>query len=195
MRIDLLRHGQVQGGRKYRGHGIDDPLSEQGWQQLETACAHNPGWTHIVSSPMTRCARFAQTLAEQTALPLSIENDLREVGFGQWEGLSRAQLEQEQPEALAAFLADPVQHRPPGAEPLAAFVSRVGQTLERLRQTGPDGHYLLLVHAGVIRAALAHCLSLPLGSLYQIEVQTAHFTTLQYQQGRWSLQGLNLPRP
>ena len=32
--IDLIRHGQPQGGSVYRGHGVDDPLSELGWQQM-----------------------------------------------------------------------------------------------------------------------------------------------------------------
>ena len=194
MRIDLLRHGQVQGGRKYRGHGVDDPLSEQGWQQLQQATAHNPGWQQVVSSPLIRCARFAEHFARQQNLPLQLEPRLREVGFGQLEGLSRTQLEQEQPQQLADFLADPVQHRPPGAEPLEALVTRVGTVLEQLARHDAT-HHLLLVHAGVIRAALAHTLALPLTALYQVEIRTAHFTCLHYQQGRWSLLGINLPHP
>ncbi len=195
MRIDLLRHGQVQGGRKYRGHGVDDPLTEQGWRQLQQATAHNPGWQQVVSSPLIRCARFAEHFARQQALPLQLEPGLREVGFGQWEGLSRARLEQEQPEQLAAFLTDPVRHRPPGAEPLEALVARVGTVLEQLARDPACNHHLLLVHAGVIRAALAHAMNLPLAALYRVEVRTGCFTCLEWQNGHWRLLGLNLPRP
>ena len=51
--IDLLRHGDVEGGRKYRGQ-LDDPLSELGWQQLRSATSKKQNWQHIVSSPLFR---------------------------------------------------------------------------------------------------------------------------------------------
>ena len=37
-RIDLIRHGEPVGGRRYRGQ-IDDPLSEKGWKQMREECA------------------------------------------------------------------------------------------------------------------------------------------------------------
>ncbi len=192
MRLDLLRHGAVDGGRKYRGHGVDDPLSPSGWRQLEQATARDPGWSAIASSPLTRCARFAHTLAERLQCPLQLEPDLREVGFGQWEGMSRERLEREQPQALQAFLADPVRHRPPGAEPLDQLIQRVGRVLDRLA-ANPGERWLVLAHAGVIRAALAHTVALPPASLYRVEIRQARFTSLTWTEGRWSLLGINLP--
>ena len=53
--IDLLRHGEPEGGRAYRGHSIDDPLSETGWQQMWAAVGYHKPWEQIVSSPLQRC--------------------------------------------------------------------------------------------------------------------------------------------
>ena len=40
--IDLIRHGEPEGGRAFRGHSIDDPLSEKGWQQMWDVLAKSP---------------------------------------------------------------------------------------------------------------------------------------------------------
>ncbi len=194
MRLDLLRHGQVAGGRKYRGNGIDDPLSPTGWQALERATKTSPGWQAIHSSPLRRCADFARHLAERTGLPLYIHPDLREVGFGAWEGLRREELERTRPEELAAFYRDPLRNRPAGAEALDQLVHRVGGVLEQIIASEPQ-HHLLLVHAGVIRAALAHALALPLTHLYRVEIHTARFTTLEHHDDQWRLTGVNRSVP
>ncbi len=62
--IDLIRHGEPQGGMRYRGQ-LDDPLSELGWQQMRNATANVQPWEHIVSSTLSRCADFAKELADK----------------------------------------------------------------------------------------------------------------------------------
>ena len=48
--IDLLRHGEPLGGRRYRGQR-DDPLSEQGWRQMRASVGGYREWQAVVSSP------------------------------------------------------------------------------------------------------------------------------------------------
>ncbi len=36
-KIDIIRHGEPIGGPRFRGHGVDDPLSEKGWEQMWNA--------------------------------------------------------------------------------------------------------------------------------------------------------------
>ena len=112
--LDLLRHGEPEGGRRYRGHGVDDPLSEIGWSQMWAAVeAIDTAWDRVVTSPLARCRAFAEALAERHALPLAIEPDIREVGFGVWEGLSHDEVKSRYADMLAAFRADPVGARNP----------------------------------------------------------------------------------
>ena len=73
MVIDLIRHGTPVGGSKYRGHAIDDPLTEQGWQQMYAAIGNYNYWDRIISSPMHRCLDFAEQLSEQHSSQIIIQ--------------------------------------------------------------------------------------------------------------------------
>ncbi len=184
--VDLMRHGEPVGGRRYRGQ-IDDPLSEKGWAQMRAAVGESTPWTHIVSSPLLRCRAFAETLAGRHGLPLALDERLKEVGFGEWEGRSAAEIEQDAPGTLARFKADPVNARPAGAEPLVDFHARVATALEDLLVQHAGQHVLLVGHAGVMRMALAWALHIPLEHVYRIEVATASLTRLRFEAGRASL--------
>ncbi|MFN3751428.1 MAG: histidine phosphatase family protein [Thiobacillus sp.] len=184
--IDLMRHGEPVGGRRYRGQ-VDDPLSEKGWAQMRAAVGDAAPWHHVVSSPLLRCREFAATLAGRHGLPVRYDDRLKEIGFGVWEGRSAAEIEAGSPGALTRFKADPLNARPAGAEPLADFHARVAAALDELLAQHAGQHVLLVGHAGVMRMALARALHIPLEHAYRIEVATASFTRLRFESGRASL--------
>jgi broad specificity phosphatase PhoE len=182
-RLDYLRHGQPIGGTRFRGNGIDDPLSESGWQQMRETTAALGGWDRIVSSPMQRCRAFSEWLGETTGLPVTAIDDLREVGFGTWEGVSRAHLESQCRDEFEAFYADPVNCRPAGAEALSAFGARVAAVFERLAREYSGQHLLVVCHAGVIRATLGHVLRAPAVNWYRAEVANAAVSRFEHTPG------------
>ena len=184
--LDLIRHGEPVGGRKYRGQ-IDDPLSEKGWEQMQAAVGDVCPWTQIVSSPLMRCRAFSDRLAVRHQLPLALDAQLMEVGFGVWEGKSAEAIEQVFPGDLARFKADPLHARPEGAEPLEAFYARISKALEATRTQFEGQHLLVVCHAGVIRMALAWALNIPLLNAYRVEVASASITRLQFNADRASL--------
>lgn len=159
--IDLMRHGEPMGGARYRGCGIDDPLSPLGWEQMRRAIGEHCRWDQIISSPLRRCRSFACELAGRFGLPLAIEPELREIGMGTWEGRSYQEVRAQDPERFAAFRRDPAAVRPPGGEPLADFQRRVIGVYERQLQVYPGRRRLIICHAGVIRAILGHVLACP----------------------------------
>ena len=106
---------------------MDDALTEKGWKQMRAAVPEKPMWTHIVSSPLKRCLEFSQELAEDLHIPYRIEDDLKEIGFGDWEGKTPEEILSKDPQALDHFYQDPVNNRPHGAEPLDTFSLRVWQ--------------------------------------------------------------------
>jgi len=171
--IDLIRHGEPQGGRAYRGHSIDDPLSEKGWQQMWQAVAQSAPWQAIYSSPMIRCQAFAQALADKRELPMSIVEPLKEVGFGTWEGRTPAQIQADDLQQYSDFYRDPVNLRPPGAEPLDKFIFRVSRAYDHIVSESCAQHILIVAHAGVIRAILSHVLNAPAESMYHIKINPA----------------------
>jgi alpha-ribazole phosphatase/probable phosphoglycerate mutase len=170
--IDLLRHGEPVGGRRYRGQ-VDDALSEKGWAQMWNAVGVDPGWQQVVSSPLQRCSAFAASLAASLVLPVQLEPRFREIGFGDWEGKTRDELDRLDPGQIARFYQDPVKHRPPGAEPLAEFTGRVQAAFNEMLGRFSGQSVLVVAHAGVIRAILAYTLDMPLSSMYRISVPNA----------------------
>lgn len=178
MTLDLMRHGEPVGGRKYRGQ-LDDPLSEKGWEQMRRAVGEHCPWQAIVSSPLLRCADFARELAVRHGLPLDIDDRLVELGFGAWEGHTADELTVEDPEALIRFRRDPAAYAPPGAEPLAKFRSRILEAWNVLHERYLGKHVLVIAHAGVIRMMVAHVLDIPLQHIFRLQVPSAGITRLR----------------
>jgi alpha-ribazole phosphatase/probable phosphoglycerate mutase len=175
--IDLLRHGEPLGGGRYRGQ-LDDALSEKGWQQMWQAVAGRSDWQQIITSPLQRCQAFADSLGAQHGLPVHCEQRFCEVGFGAWEGKDREEVEQQFPGQLAKFYRDPVNQRPPGAEPLDEFLSRVRNGFDELLPRFAGQSVLIVAHAGVIRAIMSHALEIPPAAMYRIHVENAGMTRL-----------------
>lgn len=178
--IDLLRHGEPVGGRRYRGQ-TDDPLSEKGWQQMRAAIRDQGEWDVIYSSSLKRCADFAREVAVQRSLPLHIEPRLMEIGFGVWEGRTPDDLRQDDPGRLERFWRDPVNNRPEGAETLIAFRDRVAGVWREILASEAGKRILIVGHAGVTRLIMTLVLGNPLENLFRIQVDNAGLTRVRVQ--------------
>jgi len=176
--IDLLRHGEPVGGRRYRGQ-IDDPLSERGWSQMRQAVGDHCPWDTILTSPLSRCAAFAEELASRHGRPLHADSRWMEIGFGEWEGHTADELRRDDPEILYRFWTDPLTNRPPDAESLGDFRDRVVGAWEEAVAAHAGGHVLVVAHAGVIRMVLRHVLDMPLDRLFRIQVANAGLTRIR----------------
>ncbi|MBK5936974.1 MAG: alpha-ribazole phosphatase family protein [Halorhodospira halophila] len=180
--IDLIRHGEPVGGRRYRGTQ-DDPLSERGWAQMRAAPLEPAALTRIVCSPLRRCREFSERYAAEQGLPLQVENGFQEIGFGDWEGLTPAELYEQDPQGQARFWADPLHYTPPNAEPMADFQRRVIDAWVRLLAEHPGEHLLLVGHGGLIRVVLSHLLELPLRGFNRLYVPYASVSRVRVEPG------------
>jgi len=169
MILDMLRHGETERGGGLRG-SLDDRLTEQGWAQMREAVAQAGPWDALVSSPLRRCAQFADELGARLGLPVQLEAGVRELHFGDWEGRSAAQIMQDQADALGRFWADPYAFTPPRGEPVSAFAERVLAALDGLGRQHAGKRVLLVTHGGVMRLLLAQARGLPREQLLQVEV-------------------------
>lgn len=182
LRLDLLRHGETELGGGLRG-SLDDALTDAGWQQMRAAVAGRGPWDRVVSSPLQRCARFAEELGARLALPVVLEADLQELHFGAWEGQSAAALMSTDAEALGRFWADPYAFTPPQGEPVLAFSARVLGAVERLYQSYAGERVLLVSHGGVMRLLLARARGLPREQLLSVEVAHGGLFALRIEAG------------
>ncbi|KJV33322.1 histidine phosphatase family protein [Luteibacter yeojuensis] len=170
MSIHLLRHGDT-GQAGFRGQ-LDDPLSALGWSQLRAA-VEGQGLDRIVTSPLARCARFAEELAAARGVPLRIDARLAEYHFGEWQGVPVATLAEEQGEALGRFWADPVTNPPPGAETIPAFHARLAAAMDTITAEAPDARVLVVTHGGAIRLLRCVAEGRPLADMASIDVPHA----------------------
>ena len=178
--IDLIRHGEPVGGRAYRGHNIDDPLSENGWQQMWDAIGNASPWDHILTSPLVRCQAFARAIMDVHNIPFTVEENFREVGFGSWEGRTPDDIKADNLKEYENFYNDPVNNRPEGAEPLDSFIKRVTTAFNTAVNEHKEKHILIIAHAGVNRAIIANALhAAPIG-LYRINVKNAGMSRLKH---------------
>ncbi|WP_017527577.1 alpha-ribazole phosphatase family protein [Pseudomonas fluorescens] len=169
LHLDLLRHGETELGGGLRG-SLDDALTARGWEQMRAAVAQRGPWDRLVSSPLQRCARFADELGARLNLPVSLENDLQELHFGAWEGQSAVALMNTDAEGLGLFWADPYSFTPPDGEPVGEFSERVLGAVSRLYQAYAGKRVLLISHGGVMRLLLARARGLPREQLLNVEV-------------------------
>lgn len=169
LRLDLLRHGETELGGGLRG-SLDDALTEKGWQQMRAAVIEQGPWDRLVSSPLQRCARFAEELAEGSGLPVELDKNLQELHFGAWEGQSAAALMETDADALGLFWADPYSFTPPLGEQVAMFSARVLAAVARLQAVYDGQRVLLISHGGVMRLLLARARGLPREQLLNVEV-------------------------
>lgn len=152
----LVRHGETDWNREgrwqgHRGRG----LNERGRLQARELAAQIDGVDAIYSSDTDRARETAEILGAQLGLEVTMDARLREVSFGEWEGLTRGEIEDRHPGAVARWEAD---ERPPPAfvEPDEAMAERVLEALRAIGDEHPEGRVLVVTSGGPIRAAQAH---------------------------------------
>ncbi|MRI31931.1 histidine phosphatase family protein [Endozoicomonas sp. OPT23] len=158
-RIDLLRHGQPENDGCLSGQ-TDALLTAKGWQQMRQAMSAPENYDLVVSSPLKRCAEFADEFSQQQKLPLEIIPCFQEMSFGDWDGMSYQFIHQNFPEALQNFWSDPWNCKPPRAESIQAFIQRITQAWQQLLSDHQEKRILLVTHSGVIRQVIAYILAM-----------------------------------
>lgn len=160
----LIRHGETDSNVNHLLHGNTDvPLNDHGRSQAERIgerMTELPDLDRIISSPLQRALNTAQAIQRRTYLPLEIFYGLEEMNFGEAEGIAYNELEMVFPEESSRLL-DPQEFdvRYPGGETRREFYGRVRSTIERIVETYPGQHLVVVSHGGVIAAALTLLLS------------------------------------
>ncbi|WP_017445509.1 histidine phosphatase family protein [Gayadomonas joobiniege] len=159
----FLRHGQVDGRAALYGQTnieLTDIGLAQMRQNIQLLQQIKP-IDKVISSPLLRCALFAETFAEENDLEIVLDPRLSEMNFGRWDGIPFDRL-QHHWNKLEAFWNNPYRLTPPGGESLKGFADRVDSAWQDLIKDNSGQHYLVVCHAGVIRVLLANILNLDL---------------------------------
>ncbi len=153
-RLLLLRHGQStwNADGRWQGHA-DAPLSVLGEEQAcEAAAQLAPGdFCRVLASDLQRARRTAEILAGALGLAVEVDPELREIDVGDWQGLTRAEIDAQAPGALADW-SEGRSESTPGGETRAHLTDRARATLVRVAASAAPGDRILLVsHGALIR--------------------------------------------
>ncbi len=166
----LLRHGKVNGLPALNGHTDIDVTDEinakiiSELNQLQANLGSNR-ITHIVSSPLQRCAKVAEKFAQINNLTLEKKDDFKEMDFGELDGISfdairDSECGEQNWKKLEEFWQNPSQSPLPKAELLINFYQRIELALNNLLLSHQGENILLVCHGGVIRMILSCILKL-----------------------------------
>jgi broad specificity phosphatase PhoE len=164
-RLLLIRHAEPQDDAHGRVYGrLDVGLSPRGREQARRLAAVLEPVSAVYSSPRRRALETADPLA----VPVVVDERLREIDFGALEGRSYEDIQQEQPELFRHWMETPTEVDFPGGESYADVRTRAIDALGAIR--GRHETAAIVAHGGVVRALLAHCLAMPDEAIFRIDV-------------------------
>jgi probable phosphoglycerate mutase len=182
-RLLLVRHGEtaMTAERRYSGRG-DVPLTARGTDQARALARRLAGLdlTAILTSPLSRCTGTAAILADTDGLPpVAVDEDLVECDFGDWEGLTFAEVRARWPEEQDRWLGDP-EVAPPGGESFRAVGERARRAVARARDRYPGGTVVLVSHVSPIKLVLRDALAATDALLHRLYLDAAGLSTVDY---------------
>ena len=188
----LVRHGDL--GESCRGRYIgrtDAPLSAEGRSQAGalTGALGPLAGARILISPLSRTRETAE-IALGKERPFSIDDDLREIDFGLWEGMSFAQIAAGDPGAVERWTALADDFAFPEGEGILPFRERIAAAARRMT-ADPAGTVVAFTHGGVIRLLICHFLGLATREFLGFDIQPGSLTEFRIKGGKWDLLLLN----
>jgi broad specificity phosphatase PhoE len=145
----------------------------------------------VYTSPQARARASAEPIAALHRLGVRVEPDFREMAFGEWEGLTRAEVAVRFPEAFEAWVATPHLVHPPGGERLEEVAARVARGVAALWQMHADTTVVLVSHAIVTRLIVLAALGLGPDRLWSVDASPAGITEIEYQDGWVTVHRMN----
>ncbi len=176
LRMVLVRHGETAYTSQKRYSGRSDiPLSELGLDQAARAAdrirALAPDLAAVVSSPLRRCLQTAAALGD-AAGAVVVEPDLVECDFGEWDGMTFAEVRAAYPDELDRWLASPLV-APPGGESMQQVTIRVRRAMRRLQQQYAGQQIAVVSHVTPIKSLLRDALAAGDAFMYRLYLDPA----------------------
>lgn len=164
MRVFLARHGETEWNvlRRIQGHS-DIPLNENGIRQAHELAQRlaGSGITCVYTSRLSRAIVTGQIVAESLGVPCVQRDGLQEIGMGDWEGGTWADVRRDFPELSERLMNDRRNTRPPNGETYGELILRAGRAAARIIAEN-SGDVLIVAHGGCIQALMAELNGTPI---------------------------------
>jgi broad specificity phosphatase PhoE len=157
----LVRHGRTDANDedRWQGHS-DDSLNGEGRRQVSLLGPAFPPISALYSSPLTRAMGTAAAIGSHQGLTAEVKEDLKEIGFGAWEGMTRAEIASVFPEDFAVFNTGADVVRGGTGETFAAVRKRMAAVISCIVSRHHGETVGVVSHGGVTRAYVTDLLGL-----------------------------------
>lgn len=181
----LVRHGQTLWNTQGRtqGHG-NSPLTELGKIQAINLARHLKEYPIdlIYCSDLGRAIETADIIGVELGLDVNPTPALREMGFGEWEGMPIPKIKEKYPELLHLWRNQPDKAKMPGGETLHIVKEREDKLIEELNEKYKGKHILLVSHSVTVRVMLLSFLQAPLSNLYRIKQDNTALNIVKFKE-------------
>jgi alpha-ribazole phosphatase len=180
MKLLLVRHGQTDWNLAQRFQGQSNiPLNETGRKQAAALAGRLSAehFDEIYCSDLQRTTETAKIICKSE---FHSDPRLREVHFGDWEGLTYDEIKSKHPDTLSAWENNIFKNAPPNGETLEQLSARVQSILDELRAKHNDQAVLIVAHGGVLQTLI--CLALNLNPImyWQFHLSTASLSEVAF---------------
>lgn len=192
----LVRHGVTDHTtRKVFSGGLassNPPLNDEGRAQIRTTgewlAPMRDQVDALVASPVRRTHESAEILGEILGHEVEFEEGIAEMEFGSWDGLTFADVQEQFPDELSAWLGN-LEHAPGGGESFRAVAERVLAGRDRIVEAHAGRTVLVVSHVTPIKTLVADALGAPLEALFRMELSPASVTVVSYFEGHGPEEG------
>ncbi len=169
-RILFVRHGHTYWNEQKRYQGFADiELNSQGIsesQKLSKRLAIEP-IEAIYSSPLKRAMQTADIVNKNFSKDIIQNENLKEINFGDWEGLRFDEIVNQYPELSQQWIRNPDKMRPPKGENFLDLQKRAIIAFEEIYNANKGKNVLIVSHGGLISVLICHILQIELAGLWR----------------------------
>jgi alpha-ribazole phosphatase len=186
-KLILIRHGETvwNAEKKFQGH-TDIALSDIGLQQASQLADRlaKEKIAAVYSSDLNRAFVTAETVADRHGLPVSGLPSLREIKFGDWEGLTYTAIHEKWPSQLSGLFTSPAEIVIPGGESFYELKLRAAGAIAELVAKHQDETVVVVSHGGTIRTIFCSILDIHLNHLWEIRQDNTAVNIIEYYDGK-----------
>ena len=181
-RLLLVRHGETEWNRQKRHQGQKDiPLNEFGRQQVSALSRRlkTEPINALYTSDLCRAWETAKTISINfSELVIVKDARLREMNFGEWEGLTWSEIREKDPSVVENWLNYLAEKGPPGGENLFRFSKRIRNFSDEIIKSHSNETILLVAHGGTMMVLICLLLGHPIERYWQFRIEKASLSDI-----------------
>ncbi|HSM80712.1 MAG TPA: histidine phosphatase family protein [Nodosilinea sp.] len=184
LHLYLLRHGETEYSKTGGFCGELDPeLTAEGLAMAEAFAERYKTlpWQAVFASPMKRTIATAMPLSQAAGVNVQLRNGLKEINYGQWEGLTADYVREHFSDDYLQWLTEPAWNPPTGGESSVQIASRASLVMAEIEENFTDGNVLVVSHKATIRIILCSLLGMDVGRYRnRIELPVASLSLVRF---------------